>query len=157
MLSLAERMTGNAADADDIVQEAFVKVWKMAPDWRPAGEARFSTWLYRVVLNLCLDRRRRGFSTSLEDVVEPADTGPGGYEAALARQRHDMIVAAMMKLPARQRVALSLYYFSELSSPDIARVLGLSRSTIESLLVRGKRKLRKTLIRAGVIDVGDIL
>ena len=157
MLSLAERMTGNAADADDIVQEAFLKVWKMAPEWRIDGEARFSTWLYRVVLNSCLDRRRRGFSPSLEEVAEPADAKPGGYEAALAHQRRDIIVDAMMKLPERQRAVLSLHYFSELSASEIAQVLGVTRSTVESLLVRGKRALRRTLTRAGITGIRDVL
>jgi RNA polymerase sigma-70 factor (ECF subfamily) len=157
MLILAERMTGNAADADDIVQEAFLKVWKMAPGWRPDGEARFSTWLYRVVLNRCLDRRRRGSLPSLDEVAEPTDVGPGGYDAALARQRRDIVAAAMAKLPERQRATLSLHYFGDLSAPDIAGVLGLTRPAVESLLVRGKRQLRKALTRAGVAGIYDVL
>lgn len=156
MLALAERTTGSAADADDMVQEAFLKVWNMAPDWRADGPAQFSTWLYRVVLNSGLDRRRRKPLLPLEDAGELVDGGPGGLHSSMARQRRDMVMDAMAELPDRQRSALSLYYFGEVHAPEAARILGLSLSAVEALIVRGKRALRKSLARRGVTGLGDV-
>lgn len=150
VLSLAERMTGSPTDADEIAQEAFIKVWLAAPKWRLDGPARFSTWLYRVVLNLCLDRRRRRPFQALDDVDEPEDSSPGAFEAVAARQRRVAILAAMADLPERQRAALSLHYFSEMSARDAAKVMEMSVSALESLLSRGKRTLKKILIDRGV-------
>jgi RNA polymerase sigma-70 factor, ECF subfamily len=156
MLALAERTTGSAADADDMVQEAFLKVWNMAPDWRADGPARFSTWLYRVVLNSALDRRRRKTALPLEDAGHVADGGPCGLHSSMALQRRHMVLDAMAELPDRQRSALSLYYFSEVHAPEAARILGLSLSAVEALIVRGKRALRKSLARRGITGLEDV-
>lgn len=155
MLSLAERTTGSADEADEIVQEAFVKTWVMAPIWRAGGEAAFATWLYRVVLNACLDFRRRRPVLPLDSVAEPVDPGPGGFEAACASQRRALVASALAELPERQRAALSLHYFSELSAPSAARVLDVSVSAFEALLVRGKRALRQGFERRGIVR-GDL-
>lgn len=78
---LALRMTGDRAEAEDIAQEAMVRLWRIAPDWEPGG-AKISTWLYRVVKNLCVDhkRRRRGRDGALEDAPEPMDEGRSAAE-----------------------------------------------------------------------------
>lgn len=157
MLALAQRVTGSAHDADEIVQEAFLKVWTMAPRWRPDGEAKFSTWLYRVVLNACLDRRRRVVFAPLEEAGDPADCAPGGLDQAMSRQCRAVIAAALEALPQRQRAALSLYYYGEVSAPQAARILDMSLPALEALLVRGKRALRKALLRHGVGGMGDIV
>src|SRR5947209_935410 len=73
-LGLARRVTGNAADAEEIVQEALLRVWINAPRWRPL--ATFKTWFYRVVVNLCLNRLRRAPFAALDDVADPADPAP---------------------------------------------------------------------------------
>lgn len=156
MMVLAERTTGSADDADELVQEAFLKVWTMAPRWTPDGAAQFSTWLYRVVLNASLDRRRRRPVLPLEAAGDPADGRPGGLDLAMAGQRHRVVVAAMAELSARQREALSLHYFAELSAPEAARVLDLSLSATEALLFRAKRALKAALVRRGVTGLGDV-
>lgn len=156
MLALAERVTGSPEDADEIVQDAFLKVWNMAPDWRPDGPARFSTWLYRVVLNAGIDRQRQRRHAPLDEAAEFADTAPGGLEQSMARQQRDTVTAALLDLPDRQRSALSLYYFSEIRAHEAAKILGVSLSAMEALLVRGKRALRNALGRRGITEWGDV-
>jgi len=157
MLALAERVTGNAADADEIVQACFVKVWAAPLTWRPDRGARFSTWLYRVVLNACLDRRRRAVSLPLDEAGEVAAEQPCGIETALAAERRSIVAQSLDELPERQREALSLYYFSEVTAQQAARILGLSLPAVEALLVRGRKALLRALRRRGVLQVGDLL
>lgn len=156
VLSVAHRVAGNAQDADDVAQEAFLKVWTLAPRWKPDGEARFSTWLYRVVVNLCLDRRRVRPMAALEEAGDPPDPAPGGAESAAATQRRDRLMEAMGDLPDRQRIAVALYYFAEVGGPEAARHLGLSVPALEALLVRARRALKEALERRGLKDFGDL-
>ena len=157
MLALAQRLTGSAEDADEVVQEAFLKVWRLAGRWEVGGAAAFSTWFYRVVFNACLDRRRRAPMAPLEDAGEPVDPAPIGYETAQEKQRRLAIVSALDELPERQRKAVWLYYFGEVSGPQAAETLDMSLSALEALLVRGRRSLKKALIKRGIVSIGDIL
>jgi len=156
-LALAQRIVGQADDADEIVQEAFLRVWTSAPRWRPDGEARFTTWLYRVIVNLCLDRRRRLPFFELDETNEPIDTTPSSLDALVGRQSRGVVAKALADLPPRQRAAISLYYFDDVTGPEAARILDLSLKAVESLLVRGRRALKRSLLRRGVRDVGDII
>ena len=157
MLALAGRMTGSADDADEIVQDVFLKVWTLAPRWRVGGEARFSSWLYRVVVNACVDRRRRRSEQPLDGIEERPDSAPDALQRTLVNQRRDMLQGAVAALPRRQRAALSLFYFAELSAPETARVMRISVPATEALLMRGKRSLKKALMENGVTGVGDFL
>jgi RNA polymerase sigma-70 factor (ECF subfamily) len=157
MLALAQRVTGSSDDADEIVQESFLKVWRTAERWEVGGAASFSTWFYRVVLNACLDRKRRAPMAPLEDAGEPVDPSPDGVDLALLRQRRDVILAALDELPGRQREAVWLCYFGDVSVPEAARILGMTLSALEALLVRGRRGLKRSLTRMGIDSVGDIL
>lgn len=156
MLALATRVTRSVDDADEIVQETFLKVWIMAPKWQADGEAKFATWLYRVVLNACLDRGRRVPFSPLEDAGDPPDPKPAGLDMAMAAQRDSILSTAMADMPPRQREALTLYYFSDLSAPQAAEILDLSVSALEALLVRGKRSLKAMLQRQGISGIGDL-
>lgn len=157
VVAMAQRITGNAQDGDDVAQEAFLKVWIVAGDWRTDGAARFSSWLYKVVVNLCLDRLRRRRFSPLEDAGEQVDPSPDGADAVSARQTHAVIVCAMKDLPARQRDVLALYYFGELNARTVAEVLGLSLSAVESLLLRARRAMKAALERQGIKNTGDAL
>lgn len=159
MLSLAEQMTNSPADADDIFQDVLLKVWNAAPDWKAGGAARFSTWLHRVVVNACLDRRRRTPRPhlTLDEIDYLADGSQNGFDSVLAGERGSAIRAAMAYLPDRQRAAVSLFYYCEMSAPQVAGVLGLSVPTVESLLIRGRRALKKTLIQLGVAGIFDVV
>ena len=145
-LSLARRMTGNAAEAEDVAQEAFLRVWQKASTWR-AGEARFSTWLYRVVVNLCLDRRRRKPMSPLEAAGDPSDPAPSAELRLVDDERARLVTDALAILPERQRAALVLSYYEEMSNIVAAEVLGISVSALESLLVRARKALRAELDR----------
>ena len=157
MLALAHRLTGSAEDADEVVQEAFLKVWRLAGRWEVNGAAAFSTWFYRVVFNACLDRRRRAPMAPLEDAGTPVDPAPIGIETAQEKERRSAIVAALDVLPERQRKAVWLYYFGEVNGPQAAEILGMSLSALEALLVRGRRSLKKALVKRGIVSIGDIL
>lgn len=157
MQALAQRVLGNAHDADEVVQETFLKVWSMASRWEPEGRARFSTWLYRVVLNASLDRLRRIPMSPLDEAGEIPDRTPSSMDHTLARQRHSILVQAMAQLPPRQQAALSLHYFGDVSAPKAAEILNLSLSACEALLARGKKTLRKILMGMGIQGLGDVL
>lgn len=142
----AVRMLGDAAEAEDVVQEAMLRLWRIAPEWRD-GEAQVSTWLYRVVSNLCTDRLRKRprAGVALDDVAEPADPAPGVEARLQDDARHAALRNAMADLPERQRLALSLRHFEGASNPEIADALGVSVEAVESLTARAKRALAEAL------------
>lgn len=155
-LTLATRMTGNLSDAEEVAQEAFLRVWSVAQRWQPGG-ARFTTWLYRVVMNLCLDRRRRAPMLAIDDIAEPADPSPTGLQTCTDGQARNMVIEALASLPDRQRAAMTLCYFGEVSCQEAADSLEISLSALESLLVRGRRALREYFVRRGLTKMGDVL
>jgi RNA polymerase sigma-70 factor (ECF subfamily) len=147
--ALAGRITGNKSDAEEIVQEAFLRTWLKAPEWgahdpRP-GRARFSTWFYRVLVNLCIDRRRRPSPVPLEAAADVADPDPGAFERLARDESAAQVAAAIAELPERQRAALALSYFEGMSNAEAALVLEVSVGALESLLVRARRNLRDVL------------
>lgn len=144
VLALARRMLKDPTEAEDIAQEAMLRLWKIAPDWR-AGEAKVSTWLYRVTTNLCTDRLRKTARTDTAEVPDVADERPGPEQTLQQDQRAAALRAAMDKLPERQRAALTMRHFLELGNPEIAEALDTSVEAVESLLGRGRRALAQIL------------
>lgn len=144
LLGLAGRMLGDQAEAEDVAQEAFLRAWKQAPNWRP-GQARFDTWLHRVALNLCYDRLRRRREIAVETPPERPDEGPAPDRGLQARDVGDRVAAAMRGLPDRQREAIVLCHYQELSNIEAAGLMGVSVEALESLLSRGRRALRSAL------------
>ena len=151
MLGLARRILGNAAEAEDVAQEAFLRVWTHAPRWQPL--AQFRTWLTRVVVNLCLDRKRRAPWVELEAAGDIVDSAPSAGAKAESDERERMLATAVEKLPARQRSAIVLTYGEGMSNAQVAEVLDTSVSAVETLLVRAKQNLRRAL--GDMIDKGD--
>ena len=143
-LSLARRMLADQTEAEDVAQEAMLRLWKVAPDWQE-GQAQVSTWLYRVTANLCTDRLRRRRSLPLDDNFDMPDDTPGIDANLIARDRVAALHQAITQLPERQRAAIALRHFEERANPEIADILGLSVEAVESLLSRGKRNLTKLL------------
>src|ERR1700754_2791668 len=139
-VALARRIVGNDAIAEELVQEAFLRVWTNAPRWRP--QAAFRTWLYRIIINLCLNERRRPSALALEAAGDPADPAPAADKELVDRERDRLVGAAVAALPPRQRAAIVLTYTQGLSNAEAADVLDTSVSGIETLLVRAKRALR---------------
>jgi RNA polymerase sigma-70 factor (ECF subfamily) len=150
MVGLARRVLGNAADAEDVVQEAMLRVWTHAPRWQPL--AAFRTWLTRVVVNLCLDRKRRKPWVDLEAAGEIADPAPSVPEIAEQHEREQALTAAIGELPDRQRTAVLLTYSEGMTNAQVAEVLDTSVSAVETLLIRGKKTLRAKL---GAMIDGD--
>ena len=137
-------MLPSQAEAEDAVQEVFVRLWTHAARWQP-GRAKFETWLYRVMLNQCYDRLRRRSTMPLEAAAEVADgaTPPDAkVEESLVGQE---IARALDTLPERQRAAILLCHFQDRGNIEAAEVMGLSVEALESLLARGRRSLRTRL------------
>jgi RNA polymerase sigma-70 factor, ECF subfamily len=144
---LALRILGNGADAEDVVQDTFLKVWTHRGRWE-GGRAKFSTWLYRVVMNRCIDLRRQPRGEDVETVAEPVDDKPDAVTAIHRSEVTGMLESAMAKVPEQQRYALILSYHQELSNSEIAEVMGTTVPAVESLLKRGRQRLRELLKRA---------
>ncbi len=140
VFAVAARVLGDHAEAEDVAQEAMLRLWRMAPDWQP-GRAKVSTWLYRVTMNLCIDRRRKNTHGRLDDMAEPADTAPGADEQLQQQARAEALQSALMRLPERQRQAVVLRHLEELANPEIGEIMGISVEAVESLTARGKRML----------------
>lgn len=142
--SHALRVLGDRMEAEDVAQDAMMRLWKIAPKWR-AGEAKVSTWLYRVTANLCTDRLRKRPARPLEEVAEPADPAPTPAQALQATARVAALEAALQSLPDRQRQAVVLRHIEGLANPEIAAILEIGVEAVESLTARGKRALKAAL------------
>lgn len=143
----AFRVLGDQGEAEDVVQEAMLRLWKTAPDWRQ-GEAKVTTWLYQVVANLCTDRlRKRKPNDALDDINEPED-GQAPVEARMQdRSRVGALNTALGALPERQKQAVTLRHIEEYSNPEIAEIMGVGVEAVESLVARGKRALKGLLAK----------
>ena len=146
-LRLAQRMIGSKADAEDMVQEVFLKIWRKAESWR-SGRGAFTTWLWRVVVNQCLDFKRKPSGVPLEDVAEPVDEAPDQEAMIVAAEDERQVTDAMATLPERQQAALALIYGAGASNAEAAESLGVSVGAVEQLLVRARRSLRAQLLEA---------
>lgn len=144
MVGLARRMLGNHAEAEDVAQDVFLRVWKHANAWRP-GQAKFETWMHRVAMNLCLDRLRRSGRQGGEISPEMPDKRASATRALDDRQRRERVRDALQRLPERQRAALVLCYYQERSNIEAAEILGVSVDALESLLSRARRSLKSAL------------
>ncbi|MDO6726355.1 MAG: RNA polymerase sigma factor [Cognatishimia sp.] len=140
----AFRLLGDRAEAEDVVQDALVRLWKLAPDWRQ-GEAKVTTWLYRVVANLCTDRLRKTRGVALDSVPEPEDDTASAADAMQQRSRVDALQEALNTLPDRQKQAVILRHIEGLNNPEIAEIMEIGVEAVESLTARGKRALAKAL------------
>lgn len=137
----AFRMLGNRAEAEDVAQDAMMRLWKIAPDW-DADRAKVTTWLYRVVANLCTDRlRKTGRNVDIDAIDEPADPSPSAADALQTTARTQALHGALADLPERQAQAVSLRHLEELGNSEIAAIMDTNVRTVESLIARGKRAL----------------
>ena len=146
--AIVRRFVPQQADAEDIAQEAFTRVWTHAAVWQP-GRAQFTTWLQRILVNLCLDDIRRhkhraeqDIDSLLEELLDPqADTAASVERAHEAARIHRVV----QRLPEKQRMAVLLCYFDELSNPQAAQLMGLHPKALEGLLGRAREQLRRWL------------
>ncbi len=147
VLRYAARLLADRSEAEDVTQEAMLRLWRIAPEWRQ-GEAKITTWLYRVVTNLCTDRlrmRQRRAATPLEDAPEVADAAPHAVTVMIETDRMRALDAALEVLPDRQRQAVILRHIEGLANPEIAAIMEIGVEAVESLTARGKRALTALL------------
>lgn len=148
VVALAYRTLGDWGQAEDVGQEAFLRVYRAAGRYR--ADAKFTTWLYRIVVNLCLDEKRRSVRLPVTGVEIPeqesrkASDNPA--KVMEKQERVKLVWAGLSKLNKRQRMAVVLHRFDGLSHEQVAEVTGWSKSAVESLLVRAYGKLRKELV-----------
>ncbi len=147
---VAERMLGNRQDAEDVMQEACLKIWAQAPRWKP--QAKFSTWLYRVVLNACFDRKRRYAPDTTDEMDNILDMQPIVEDRMIEEQRSARVKTALQRLPDRQRAAVVLNYYEEMSNQEAAASMEIGLGAYQQLLFRAKRKLKELLVEEGRND-----
>lgn len=148
VLNTIYRYIGNHDEAEDIAQEVFIKVWRHAKSFK--GKSKFSTWLYRIVVNQCLNYRSKHKErhASLDEIMEQGKTPESlKVEIEFERQRKSKIVRrAINELPKRQRIALVLSKFEGKSYREIAQIMGVSLSSVESVIFRARGTLKKKLL-----------
>lgn len=145
--SIARRVLNNPADAEEAAQDAFTKLWVHAADWNE-GKAKFTTWLYRIVVNAALDiaRKKKLPTTSDETIMAmQADDDDSIEDRLMVEDEHEALHDALESLTAQQRAAVSLCYFEEMTNPEAARVMGINVKALEGLLVRARKTLRGVL------------
>lgn len=133
----AARLLGDRTEAEDVAQEAMLRLWRVAPEWRQ-GEAKVTTWLYRVVTNLCTDRLRRRRWVNLDAIPEPLDESASVQAGLEQAERQDALNNALQSLPDRQRQAVVLRHIEGMANPEIAVVMEIGVEAVESLTARGE-------------------
>src|SRR5690606_402454 len=150
VLNYSYRMLGSQAEAEEVCQDAFLRLWKLREPWK--GDAKVVSWLLRVAHNLCADRmrRRRTATDDFEQHEAPESRRP----AAMLEQRDAAVAVrdAIERLPERQRAALLMAHFDGMSNPEIGAILQVGVRAVESLLSRARRQLREDLARFGQSD-----
>lgn len=139
---VAQRVVRDSAEADDIGQDAFLRVWSHAASFDP-DVARFTTWLYRIVLNLAFDRGRRRPLMPIEEAIDVRATDPEPIERLIADEERRALEQAMANLSERQRGAIALFHIEGLSGEESAKAMNLSAKAFESLLARARATLRE--------------
>jgi RNA polymerase sigma-70 factor, ECF subfamily len=155
VMNLIYRYVGDRARAKDLAQEVFLRIWRAARGYEP--EAKFTTWIYRITANFCLNELKSANKNKLpltRGAIEEAqtlneeitDASPSAEDVLLAEERSRQISKALQGLPENQRMALILKRYDNLSYDEISKILECSVSAVESLLVRAKRNLQEKLI-----------
>lgn len=145
-LRVAMRIIPDRLVAEDIVQEAMLRAWSQTARFDPQ-RAQFRTWLYRIIVNLCIDHRRRIRPDQLPEDYDLVDPSDSAEEIVAATERDTALLAALGQLPARQRAAMTLIYDEGMSGAEAGRTLGLSAKAVERLLARARAFLRDYMQR----------
>jgi RNA polymerase sigma-70 factor (ECF subfamily) len=144
VVAFARRTLGSRDDAEDAAQDVFLRVWSAASRFHP-GRAQFTTWLYRIALNVCLDRIAKQREAVGDVVPDVADPRPEPSAALQASQLASHVRVALAALPETQRVAVVLCHYQGLRNVEAAEIIGVSVEALESLLARGRRAMRARL------------
>jgi RNA polymerase sigma-70 factor (ECF subfamily) len=152
----AYKMCGDAQASEDLVQDAFLKLWGRPDAWDPGRGTKFTTWFYRVVTNMAIDRQRRQkrfTDPAVMDVI--ADKAPRADEQMQATEEQKILELAIASLPDRQKAALNLCFYEGLSNREAAEILGIGTKALESLLMRAKAGLKDVFERQGLMKDND--
>lgn len=153
----AYRMCQQEQEAEDIVQEAFLKLWQKPEAFDVSKGVKFTTWFYRVVTNLAIDKVRRKKPQANPDVLDfMADGAPKADEQMAEQEQQDAVERAIANLPDRQRAALNLCFYEGLSNKEAADILDVGVKALESLLMRAKKTLKEELSREGFVRENSI-
>lgn len=144
---VAYRITGDAAEAEDRVQSAFLKFWQYPLKWNPGLGWKFSTWFSRVVVNLCLDQKRKRNREMVMDRIPEAPSEVATEETLMQAERNRRVEAGLRTLPDRQRAALALCFYEGFSNAQAAEAMGLGLKALQSLLMRAKASLREKVLQ----------
>ena len=144
---LAYRYVQNRETAEDVVQDAFLKLWENPTIWRPQRSNKFTTWFYRIVVNLCLDWQKKKRPMPLDEALPVADDAETVDETMTRIQAQKLLEKEIAALPERQRMALNLCFDEELSNQEAAEAMGLNLKALQSLIMRAKTTLRERLKR----------
>lgn len=139
---LAFRYAQNKEAAEDIVQDAFLKLWQNPGGWEPERNSKFTTWFYRVVVNLALDLRKRKRPAALDEEMEIVDDRETADEAIIRVQEQKILEKEIARLPERQRTALNLCFDEGLTNREAAEVMGVKLKALQSLITRAKTTLK---------------
>jgi len=146
---LAMNVLHNEAEAEDVVQEVLLVVWKNRADWKADGTASFSTWIYRVTLNRCIDQKRRRKNTvdaeALDQQPAPSESTPAADARMIQQQEGRNLSALLQNLPENQRMAMILFYYDDLTVKEISDRMTLTEQSVRSLLKRARKALRDKL------------
>jgi RNA polymerase sigma-70 factor, ECF subfamily len=143
---LAYRYLRSKEAAEDVVQDAFVKLWEDPGRWQAERNNKFTTWFYRVVVNLCLDWQKRKKPLELGDQqLSIADDRETPDIAMLYAEKQNRLEKEIAALPERQRTALNLCFDEGLSNREAAEVMGLKLKALQSLVMRAKTTLKERL------------
>ncbi len=143
----AYRMTNGAREAEDLVQDAFLKIWQKPEIWREDAGAKFTTWFYRILVNANIDRLRKTQKVVSGETILPfiADAGPTPETQTADGEEQQKMERALATLPERQKTALTLCFYEGLSNAEAADAMGVKIKALESLLMRAKTGLREYL------------
>jgi len=154
LYAIAWRMLGDPVEAEDVVQEAMTKLWVNSAGWAASGGG-LGAWLRRVATNACVDRRRKPRMLGGDAVPERADDSPSADMLIDEERRARAVAAAMQALPDRQRAAIVLTYYEGVSNAEAASILGVGVKALESLLVRARQGLSRSLAGQGLLQEGN--
>ena len=148
VIGTISKMLGSDAEAEDLAQQVFIRVWKSAPRYRPT--AKFTTWLFRITRNLVFNelRRKRHFADQAEEIPEPTERGDKEPDRVLMGEELQLAIQdAINRLPDSQRMAIILRRYEEMAYEEIAKVMGTTVPAVKSILFRARAELRERLAK----------
>jgi RNA polymerase sigma-70 factor (ECF subfamily) len=142
---LAYRYVQNRETAEDLVQDAFLRLWENPATWQPDRNSKFTTWFYRIVVNLCLDWQKKKRPVLLDEDLPLADERESADEAMIRNQEQRLLEKAIAALPERQRTAVNLCFDEGLSNQEAAEAMGVNLKALQSLIMRAKTTLKERM------------